>query len=46
LIEHHGLQRNGGTLRNKINSISPRRPGFWDAVSFGFEILRTVGYPL
>jgi RHS repeat-associated protein len=46
LIEHHGFAKNGGTLRNQINSISPQRPGFRDAVRFGFQILESVHYPL
>jgi hypothetical protein len=44
LIEHHGLAKNGGTLTNKINSISPRNSGFGDAVRFGFEILNSIGH--
>ena len=46
LIQHHGLGKDGGTLMNKINSISPKRLGFWDAVELGFETLRSVVYPL
>jgi hypothetical protein len=44
LIEHHGLAKNGGTLTNKINSISPRNSGFGDAIRFGFEILNSIGH--
>lgn len=44
LIEHHGLEKNGGTLANKINSISPKNPGFSDYVRMGFDVLRSVGY--
>jgi hypothetical protein len=44
LIQHHGFERNGGTLTNRINSISPTNPGFKDAVIFGFEVLRTLGH--
>jgi RHS repeat-associated protein len=44
LIEHHGLPKNGGTLKNKINSISPQRAGFREAVEFGMEVLHIAGY--
>jgi RHS repeat-associated protein len=44
LIEHHGLAKNGGTLENKINSISPQRSGFREAVEFGVQVLHNLGY--
>jgi hypothetical protein len=44
LIYLHGLQRNGGTLLNRINSISTKNPIHNEAVSRGFEILRQIGY--
>jgi hypothetical protein len=44
LIQHHGLEKNGGTLINKINSISPKNPGFWDYVRMGVETLQGIGY--
>jgi hypothetical protein len=46
LIQHHGLEKNGGALMNKINSISPRNLRFTDYVKMGFDVLRSVGYPL
>ncbi|MBZ5507365.1 MAG: hypothetical protein LAO78_18045 [Acidobacteriia bacterium] len=46
LIQHHGLEKNGGTLMNKINSISPRNLRFADYVKMGFDALRSIGYPL
>lgn len=45
LIQHHGLEKNGGTLTNRINSISPQSTGFWDAVKFGFGVLESMHYP-
>lgn len=44
LIEHHGLEKNGGSLSNKINSISPQNPGFSDYVRAGFDALRSINY--
>ena len=38
LIQNHGLAKNGGTLANKINSISPRNPAFSRLVEFGLEV--------
>jgi hypothetical protein len=45
LIELHGLESNGGTLINKINSISPSNPVYQSAVQYGQEMLRAVNYP-
>jgi filamentous hemagglutinin len=45
LIHHHGLGRNGGTLWNKINSISPLRKWHDDALELGKTILRERNYP-
>ncbi|MBV8226260.1 MAG: hypothetical protein JO232_13840 [Verrucomicrobia bacterium] len=45
LIETYGLGKNGGTLLNKINSISPNNPAYVDALKRGLEILRQAGYP-
>lgn len=44
LIEIHGLGKRGGTLINKINSISSRDPAFNRLVQRGMELLRQVGY--
>jgi RHS repeat-associated protein len=44
LIQHHGLQKNGGALVNKTNSVSPRNPKFSDYVKYGFEVLRSMNY--
>ena len=44
LIEHYGLEKNGGQLLNQRNSISPRIPGFADKVQFGFEVLSAINY--
>jgi RHS repeat-associated protein len=46
LIQRHGLEKNGGTLMNKINSISPRNPGFADYVKMGIDVLTSIHYPL
>ena len=43
LIEHHGLAKNGGTLENKINSISPQGSGFREAVAIGVQVLHGLG---
>jgi len=44
LIEIHKLGKNGGTLLNKINSISPSNPIYSEAVERGMSILRSIGY--
>ena len=46
LIHYHGLGKNGGTLVNRINSISPtRNPTAYElSLKRGFDILREVGY--
>jgi hypothetical protein len=46
LIEHYGFEGAGGTLRNKINSISPtRNPAFYKAAKeFGKKALEWFGY--
>ncbi|MEM7369994.1 MAG: PKD domain-containing protein [Bacteroidota bacterium] len=46
LIEIHGLGKNGGTLLNKINSISPKRKIFKQQLLRGLEILKSIGYPV
>ena len=45
LINHHGLAKDGGTLMNKINSISPLRSIYDSAIQRGTELLKQVGYP-
>lgn len=45
LIEAHGLSKNGGTLMNQINSISPLRSIYEGAVQRGRDLLNQVGYP-
>ncbi|MFV0322168.1 MAG: hypothetical protein ACK5LE_07300 [Alphaproteobacteria bacterium] len=46
LIEYHGLGKNGGTLLNKINSISPvKNPTAYEvALIRGKKILDNVDY--
>lgn len=44
LIEIHGLQKNGGTLTNRINSISEKNPIKAEAVKRGLEILKEAEY--
>lgn len=44
LIEVHGLGRNGGTLVNRINSISPSNPSYAGQLQRGYELLKSVGY--
>ena len=45
LIEYYGLGKNGGTLLNLINSISPRNPIYAQALIRGRLILQMAGYP-
>jgi len=44
LIETHGLGKNGGTLLNRINSISSSNPTYVDQVKRGHELLQAIGY--
>jgi hypothetical protein len=44
LIEVHGLARNGGTLRNQINSIATSNPAYASQLERGYELLRSIGY--
>lgn len=44
LIEVNGLIKNGGTLLNKINSISPANPIYGTQLQRGFELLKSIGY--
>ncbi|MEK3734989.1 hypothetical protein MKX64_21495 [Paenibacillus sp. FSL M8-0334] len=43
LIEIHGLQKNGGSLMNKINSISNKNPSYAKQLKRGYELLKTIG---
>jgi hypothetical protein len=44
LIEIHGLQKNGGTLLNRINSIARTNPKYADMLRRGKELLESAGY--
>jgi hypothetical protein len=44
LIELHGLEKNGGTLINKINSISQSNPIYDEAKKKGSELLQSIEY--
>jgi len=44
LIEIHGLQKNGGTLMNRINSISSKNPSYAKQLARGNELLKSIGY--
>ena len=44
LIEIHGLGKNGGTLLNRINSISPTNPVYSSQLQRGYELLKSIGY--
>jgi predicted GIY-YIG superfamily endonuclease len=44
LIEIHDLQKQGGTLINKINSISKKNPEYAKQLQRGLELLQEVGY--
>lgn len=45
LIELHKLEKNGGTLINRINSIAEKNPIKAESVKRGIEILKEVDYP-
>ena len=45
LINYHGLGKNGGSLLNKINSISKYNPNYARALRIGRSLLRKAGYP-
>ena len=42
LIETHGIGTKGGTLLNKINSISPNNPIYQQSIQRGIELLREL----
>ncbi|MBX3253667.1 MAG: RHS repeat protein [Chitinophagaceae bacterium] len=44
LIDIHGLGKNGGSLRNMINSISPKNPAYDAQLQKGYELLKSIGY--
>lgn len=44
LIELHKLEKDGGTLINKINSIAETNPQYADSLMKGIEILKETGY--
>lgn len=44
LINQHGLAKDGGTLMNKINSISPKNSIYEESVKTGEAILKNSGY--
>jgi RHS repeat-associated protein len=44
LIKIHGLGKEGGTLLNKINSISPTNPAYGSQLQRGYELLKSIGY--
>jgi hypothetical protein len=44
LIEIHGLGKEGGTLLNRINSISKSNPEFAKQLERGYELLKSIGY--
>jgi hypothetical protein len=44
LIEVHGLQKNGGTLLNRINSIGRTNPKYADLLRRGKQLLESIGY--
>lgn len=44
LIEKYGLNKNGGSLSNKINSISPNNDIYEESIARGKELLKEAGY--
>ncbi len=45
LIEYYGFSKNGGTLKNKINSISRNSPVYAESIQRGKELLHRADYP-
>lgn len=45
LMEYNGLGKGGGSLINKINSISTANPIYAESLARGSALLKTVGYP-
>jgi filamentous hemagglutinin len=45
LIEYNGLGKDGGSLINKINSISTANPIYGESLARGAALLKAVGYP-
>lgn len=44
-VRYHGSQKNGGSLLNKINSVSRSNSSYSGAISRGTDLLSDVGYP-
>jgi hypothetical protein len=44
LIKIHGLVKNGGTLLNKINSISQKNKNYGKQLQRGYNLLKSIGY--
>lgn len=44
LIEIHGLEKNGGSLLNRINSIARSNPRFAALLRRGMDLLESIGY--
>ena len=44
LIEIYSLEKNGGTLVNKINSIAKTNPIYAKQLERGYELLKSIGY--
>ncbi|KFE69552.1 hypothetical protein DB31_6527 [Hyalangium minutum] len=44
LIELYGLQKNGGTLLNRINSIARSNPRYADLLRRGKKLLESIDY--
>ncbi len=44
LIEIHGLSKFGGTLINRINSISIKNPSYSQQLMRGYDLLKSIGY--
>lgn len=42
LLGQHGLGKEGGTLLNKINSISSNNSIYTDAIKRGNDIIKTI----
>jgi hypothetical protein len=44
IIEQKGLAKNGGALTNKINSIAKTNSIYNEAVGFGRQLLKSIGF--
>lgn len=44
VLKANALQKNGGTLLNKINSIAKTNPTYAQQLQHGYDLLKSIGY--